>query len=522
MKKCIFSLLMLGVISLSGCSLFPRTSSSNSNNGSQGTSLISQNSDTIKTIEIYTTNDIHGQVYEESGRSGLGKFATYFKEKREEANTLLLDQGDTWQGSIYSNYNHGALITDVMNYIHYDARSVGNHDFDWGTEYIKSNTARSYNGYSTPVLAGNVYDFNFDTKVTGTTQQSSLGVKSTIVNLDNGLKVGILGGIGSSQITSISSLYVHDIAFTDHIQFIKDEATHLKNDEKCDVIICSIHTEQEEVMNNNLESYIDLVLCGHTHKQEYAKEGNLYYVQNYANTQSFSHITLTYDAAKKDVTKTFIDRITGYKMTTSVSKVDPTIQSLIDSYYEDCNEAANEVLAANVTNGFPRKSYAENVMAKAMCDTAIKEGHNDIVLSLVNDARHDLAMGKWKYEDLYQAFPFDNNIVIAEVTGNELFKEMHYNYICRNPKYTANDFESSQKYKIAVIDYLYYHTDEERYYDYFNYTGGTSNIILSKNYRETLRGWLKDNEYNTGNKALDPGDFSNSVWQFDKSDMLLH
>ena len=90
----------------------------------------------IKTIEIYSTNDFHGAVQEENNYMGLGKWATYLKAKGEQYNTLLLDQGDTWQGSIYSNYNHGELITDVMNYIKFDARSVGNHDFDWGTSYL--------------------------------------------------------------------------------------------------------------------------------------------------------------------------------------------------------------------------------------------------------------------------------------------------------------------------------------------------------------------------------------------------
>ena len=201
----------------------------------------SEQDDPIVTIDIYSSNDIHGAILEDTneGRCGIGKFATYFKEKGEQENTLLIDQGDTWQGSIYSNYNHGALITDVMNYIKFDARSVGNHDFDWGVDYIKANTAREYNGYSTPVLAGNVYDYNFATKEVGTNQQSDIGVKSVTYTLENGVKVGILGGIGMDQITSISSNYTTNITFTDHIKFIQYEAMHLRNDEKCDIIIAS-------------------------------------------------------------------------------------------------------------------------------------------------------------------------------------------------------------------------------------------------------------------------------------------
>ena len=195
-----------------------------------------------RTVDIYASNDIHGQMDEGSYECGVGKFATYFKEKGEQENTLLLDQGDTWQGSIYSNYNHGALITDIMNYVQFDARTVGNHDFDWGIDYVKANTARSYNGYTTPTLAGNVYDYNFDTKTVGNIQQSDIGIKSVSYTLENGLKVGILGCIGYDQITSISSNYTTNITFTDHINFIKNEATYLRYNKNCDVVICSIHT----------------------------------------------------------------------------------------------------------------------------------------------------------------------------------------------------------------------------------------------------------------------------------------
>ena len=81
------------------------------------------NESNLKSIQIYASNDFHGAI--EGGTSGatLKKFGTYFKQRGEEANTLLLDQGDTWQGSVYSNFNRGACINDVMNYAKFDARN---------------------------------------------------------------------------------------------------------------------------------------------------------------------------------------------------------------------------------------------------------------------------------------------------------------------------------------------------------------------------------------------------------------
>ena len=502
MKKRLLLLIPILLISLSGCKK-PRHSSDSDTESS-------------KTIEIYATNDIHGAIMEDGDRVGLSKIMTYLNDRGHEGNTLLIDQGDTWQGSIYSNYNHGELITDVMNYIHYDARSVGNHDFDWGVDYLKINTAKKYNGYSVPVLAGNVYDFDFDTKRVGVNQQSEIGIKSVTYTLENGLKVGILGGIGESQITSITSSYTKDICFTNHIDFIKQEATHLKNDEHCDVIIASIHTGQEDLLNNGLQNYVDLVLCGHTHKQESTHEGNLYYSQSKAYTQSVGHITLTYDINKKDVIKTSINTITGRQISSMVTTIEPTIQQIVNSYNQECQVAADEVLATNVSGAFYSSEQYPNLMCRAIFDECVSENYNDVFLTYVNVARASNYSSAWTYADLYQAFPFDNHIYIANITGDELLREVkNYNYIYRNPSYTSNVINRNSIYKIAVIDYLYFHTNENRYYDYFPNTGGTSVTTLNKNYREILRDWLKAKNYLAG--GLNSSDYLSSLWAHDRT-----
>lgn len=472
--------------------------------------------DRYRTIDIYASNDIHGQLEEGYNECGVGKFATYFKEKGEQENTLLLDQGDTWQGSIYSNYNHGALITDVMNYAHFDARTVGNHDFDWGVEYVKANTARSYNEYTTPTLAGNVYDYDFNNKIVGNIQQSDIGIKSVTYTLENGLKVGILGCIGYNQITSISSNYTQDITFTDHIGFIKDEAMHLRNDEHCDVVICSIHAGQESVTGNSLYNYVDLVLCGHTHTKEYTAEGNLYYVQSNAYTRSFSHVTLTYDTQARDVTKTSLEFIYASQIKREVSTIDSEIQNIMDSYYSDVEEAANTIVADNVTSSFNRYGPAENLMAKAMFEQAKVEGF-DVCLSFVNDARAGLPDSYWTYADLYQAFPFDNKVYIATITGREFLSEIvNWNYIYRNPTFTNNYIDPNGTYTIAVIDFIYLHTNANRKYDYFPETAGSSTITLEKTYREILRDYLNKEGYASGT-ALNPDDFQSSSWSHDRT-----
>lgn len=443
------------------------------------------------TIDIYATNDIHGQILEESNRAGIGKTMSYLKNVKN-GNTLLLDQGDTWQGSFYSNDNRGALINDVMNYVKYDSRTIGNHDFDWGQQFIKTNKETPYNGYMTPVLGANIYDFNFVTKQVGNVFQSDLARKTITYTLNNGVKVGIVGVIGRDQISSIMSKYVEDVTFIDHVQVLKDESTRLRN-EGCDVVIASVHGGQEDVLNQGLSGYVDLVLCGHTHNYETSVEDGVYFGQFGSYTSGVGHFALTYNASDKKVSNTTVEYIRASTIKNIV--IDGEIQSIIGRYAEQMDSKPDDVVAKSVSGSFYSNEELPNLMCKAIYYQAKKEGVNDIILSCCNYARYSLTNKTfWTYADLYQAFPFDNEIYIIEASKDEIVKEVGYNYTYRSPDFDGI-LNTNRKYKIACIDFLAFHTNVNRYYDYFKDNNGAYVGKLSLTYREVLKNYLKDAGY---------------------------
>lgn len=530
MKSKVSILLVCSSLLLSSCTLFPfinnRTSSSdnshnNSSNTSQSEGSSSQEDDRFKTIDIYAINDFHGAV--EEGQingyqvAGLGKLMTYLKDKGDKPNTLLLDQGDTWQGSVYSNNNRGQLITDVMNYVQFDSRTVGNHDFDWGVDPVIYNTSLSYNGYSTPVLAGNVYDYDFETKTEGTHQMEEIGVPSVTYTLDNGLKVGILGCIGSQQITSITSSYTTNICFKNHIEFIKEEATNLRN-AGCDIVIGTAHCGSEDVMYNGLSSYVDVMFCGHTHRSEMKSEGKLQFLQYSCNGECAGHVAMTYDTQNKQVISVRSSEVKAKDIIKETPVVDETIASIMQQYRTKCENEENpeQIIAANVNGDFLASATLPNLMARAMYDRAVNEGYG-IDLAYVNKARANISVTDWTYADLFRSFPFENEVFIMEVTGREIMNEVaKYNYIYRNPNFTSNEIQLDGKYTIACIDYLAYHTNDDRYYDYFPESGGTFIGKLSINYRIMLKEWLLNNGYNSW-AQLNYYDYLSSNWAHDSS-----
>ena len=111
-----------------------------------------------------------------------------------------------WQGSLESNYNYGTMLTEIMNEAEFDAFTIGNHEFDWGVEKIIANRQLKDKdtNYQTPFLAGNIYNYNINS-ATVYDHASDLGDKYVIRELENGLKVGIIGVIGGYYIGKFST-----------------------------------------------------------------------------------------------------------------------------------------------------------------------------------------------------------------------------------------------------------------------------------------------------------------------------
>jgi len=116
------------------------------------------NPDTV-CISILHTTDLHGHILPTSDydgnrdRGGLARCAAQIRRwQRENPNSILIDVGDVYQGTDVSLRNKGALMIDLLNHLEYDAWVVGNHEFDWGMECFEHALQQS----NMPVLAANM------------------------------------------------------------------------------------------------------------------------------------------------------------------------------------------------------------------------------------------------------------------------------------------------------------------------------------------------------------------------------
>ena len=219
-------------------------------------------------LTILHTNDQHSRIepFDASytrnpNQGGFARRAALIQKIRsEEKNLLLLDSGDIFQGTPYFNFFGGELEFKLMSMMGYDASTMGNHDFDNGLEGFKKVLPNA----KFPFICSN-YDFK-------NTILDGLTIPYKIFN-KNGIKVGIFG-VGIELAGLVGKKSYGETVWQNPIEIAQHYSEFLRNDKKCDLVICLSHIgydykdDPKKISDKILAAQtdgIDLILGGHTH-----------------------------------------------------------------------------------------------------------------------------------------------------------------------------------------------------------------------------------------------------------------
>tara|TARA_Y200000002_G_scaffold346555_1_gene321186 strand:- start:217 stop:1131 length:915 start_codon:yes stop_codon:yes gene_type:complete len=224
--------------------------------------------DNYKKVTILHTNDVHSHIEpfsknhsEFPNKGGFERRSTLINSIRNNnPNTLLFDAGDIFQGTPYFNFYGGELEFKLMSMLKYDASTIGNHDFDNGLSGLNEQLPNA----SFDFISSN-YDFT-NTILEKKTSQYKIYNKS-------GIKIGVFG-LGIELEGLVTKELFKETKYLDPIEVSQDITNKLKNEEKCDLIICLSHLGfsydnfPEKISDLNLAKKtkdIDLIIGGHTH-----------------------------------------------------------------------------------------------------------------------------------------------------------------------------------------------------------------------------------------------------------------
>lgn len=218
------------------------------------------------TLTLLHTNDIHSRIEpfpKDAGRlasqGGFARRHTLIEKLRAaNANTLLLDAGDYFQGTPYFNLYKGKLEIELMSRIKYDAVAIGNHDFDAGIDTLAVRMGEA----NFPFVCAN-YIF------TGTPVSGK--VQDYVIVKKGGIKIGVYGvginldGLAPSGISAV-------VGFKNPIEEAR-RVEKILHDKKCDLIVCLSHlgnftSKKGEFADPDLAQktlFTDVIIGGHTH-----------------------------------------------------------------------------------------------------------------------------------------------------------------------------------------------------------------------------------------------------------------
>lgn len=429
-----------------------------------------------KHITILGTSDMHGNIwgfsYEdnaETANNGMARLYTYIQQVRaENPNTILIDAGDDIQGTIMTDdlYNKTPEephpVITAMNYMGYDAMTVGNHEFNWGIPTMQTILSQA----EFPVLAANVTDAD---------GEFVTGAGWTIVEKD-GVKVAVIGVVtpdvpiwdGGKEGIDGATYEAANVAVGKAIDEIGDQA---------DVIVVSAHMgmyaefdeeggsdSAQKILDDNPE--IDVLQVAHNHVVVNEKQGDVVIggVRNGGRDIARFDLTLDADNNVVDATVEIVDMtdVTPSQEIRDIPLVAEAHQKTIDYIAGGTDESGEPMPPLGSTTAkFQPENEIRGIPAGRVMDTAVMDLINQIQLensgadvsaaALFKDTS-DLPEGDINYGNIFDIYKFDNTLYRVQVTGAELKAYMEWSAECYN-QWVEGDINIS--FDPEYPDYLY-------------------------------------------------------------------
>jgi len=363
-------------------------------------------------ITIAHTNDVHGHIVEDKNQKefGYAKISTLLKQWREEnENFLLLDAGDTFQGTVFVNQFKGESILPILNQLGYNTMAAGNHEFDFGYEQLlKLRDSLKY-----PIISANVFK-----------QDGSNLLAPTFTAEIGGKKFGFVGFVAEDTPILTHPDNVKGLTFKNPVEIAKQVVPQLKKEVDHVIVVSHVGVEVDREIAKNVPG-IDLIVGGHSHTPLEKPElvNGTYIVQDWEYGKSLGRADLYY-LGKELVA--FSGGLSAYDETV---QADPEIDKLVQDVVKQIDTVMNVVIAKSEvdldgdrTLVRTKETNVGNFIADAMLARTkeIKGSEADVALTNGGGIRTQLKAGDLTKKDLYTLLPFNNTLVVIEVTGEEL------------------------------------------------------------------------------------------------------
>ena len=419
MKKIIFSLMLL-TASLSGLA--------------KGNTL---------TLRVLETSDVHGSFFPydlldcKPKAGSMARVSSYVNKLRKQygKNVLLLDNGDILQGqpvSYYSNFidtTQTNIAAQVINYLGYDAETIGNHDVEPGHRVYDKWIA----AVKCPVLGANVIN----------TASGAPYLKPYTIIERNGCRIAVFGMLTPAIPNWLPKNIWSGLRFDEMVSTAKRWMKIMKEQEKADVVIGLFHSGKsggittptyEEDASEKVAREVpgfDLVLFGHDHTRHLDKvvnvAGDTVLCMDPANN-AITVADATLSLKKKQGKWTLVHK-SGVLQDITKEPVDEEYLQHFKAYIDKVDSFANEKIGEFKHTISTKDSYFGNsAFNDLILNLELQITHADIAFNAPLSFNATIKAGPVYMSDMFKLYKYENQLYVMRLTGEEVRKHLEMSY----------------------------------------------------------------------------------------------
>ncbi|MEJ7615879.1 MAG: 5'-nucleotidase C-terminal domain-containing protein [Pyrinomonadaceae bacterium] len=395
-------------------------------------------------VTILSTTDLHGNILpvdyytNQPDARGLARAATIIRAaRRENPNLILLDSGDTIQGTPLAYYHNRVNNAPpdpmmlVMNELGYDAMAIGNHEYNFGLRVLEK--ARREAKF--PWLSANTYR-------AGT--QEPYAAPYLIKEL-GGVRVGILG-LTTPGVPAWENVENYaQLEFRESVGEANKWVTVLREKERVDVVVIAMHMGLEEDLRSGIRNPgqvanenaalaiaravpgVDVMVMGHTHREVPSVVVNG--VQLAQANRWGSHVARVDLYLEKSAAARW--RIAARQArtiaVTDAVAADPEVERLAAPYDRETQSWLGRVIGESSADLTAQGAqFRDSALLDLIHRVQLDAGQADVSMAANFNMRARVAKGPITVRDIAGLYIYENTLVVLEVTGRQLKEALEH------------------------------------------------------------------------------------------------
>jgi 2',3'-cyclic-nucleotide 2'-phosphodiesterase/3'-nucleotidase len=399
-------------------------------------------------LKLIETSDVHGSLFQydfikaKLGNTSLAQLYTYIQQQRDnkDQSVVLLDDGDILQGQpivYYYNFEKTDvphIVSRVMNYMNYDAGTVGNHDIEPGHP-VYDKIDKEFNF---PWLAANAIN---------TKTEKPYFKPYTIINRD-GIKIAVLGMITPAIPNWLPKKIWSGIRFDDMVETAKKWVPIILKKEKPDLMVGLFHSGVEAgyngadpnaPKNENASQLVaekvpgfDIVFVGHDHHGwNYTiknSEGKTVYILgtiNAARTAAVANVILTKDPNTNKWEKKISGEIIESK---DYKEYAPMVRKFAHDI-EQCVSYVNKYIGSFTKSVSTKESmFGDSPFVDLIQKIQLELTKADVSFAAPLSFNAEIRMGGVRVRDMFSLYKYENLLYTMELTGQKIKNYLEYSF----------------------------------------------------------------------------------------------